>query len=106
MIPTHILPSNILTSEPSIKRLKAIVMILRNLSHVQANVRFLLHSSPGILRILTGCLCYRNFVTSKNERTHNKAPDDGESGTGNSYNNVCLHAVNALTNLVPFLDRT
>jgi len=106
MMPSHTITfDNVLTSEHEIRRLEVIVMILRNLSYVQANIRFLLHATPDTIRLITGALAFRNFVTNKTERGP-KSERDEDLGTGNSSNNICLHAVHTLMNLAPYLEWT
>jgi hypothetical protein len=89
-------------------------MILRNLSFVAANQRFLLHSKD-VLRILTGCLYFRNFVTGKAERgpkseryeemnTTISSSSSGGNDLGNSANNMCLHSLQTFMNLASLLD--
>jgi len=105
--PSHIPPALTLTdsndekSAHKIKILEVIAMILRNLSYVSANLRYLSHNL-GILRILTLSLYFRNFVTGKQER--GPKAEREELGTGNSANNMCLHAVQTILNLAPILD--
>ena len=55
------------------------------------------------MRILAGSLYYRQFVTGKNERF---PKDENDLGSGNSGSNMCLHAIQAITNLVPSIDIT
>ena len=47
-------------SESDVKVMDAVVVVLRNLSYVASNLRFLAHST-GVLRILVGSLYYRAF---------------------------------------------
>ena len=108
MTPSHIHPSSILgetrTTVDNIKVLEVILMILRNVSFVAQNVRFMTHSI-GCLRILIGSLYFRNFVTGKTERgPKSEREDSGELGTGNSYNNIALHALHTIHNLAPWID--
>jgi len=71
---------------------------------VQGNARFLTHS-VGIMRILTGSLYFRNFTTPKAEsRAPKSERDDVDNAAGNSANNICFHALHAISNLVPSID--
>lgn len=102
MNPSHIYPPHLLNEESdhdSLKVLEMIIMIVRNLSYVQGNVRFIIYSI-GMIRILVGALYFRNFSTSKTER----ALKENEIETGNSTNNMCLHAIHTFNNLAPNLD--
>lgn len=72
---------------------------------VQGNARFLTHS-VGILRILTGSLYYRDFITGRAERGPKIDRDEIDIGAGNSGNNICVHALHAISNLVPSIDFT
>lgn len=110
MTPSHIIPSNILSENPldkdAIKILEIILMILRNLSYVAQNVRYMTQT-VGVLRLLTGSLYFRNFITGKTERgPKSEREESGELGTGNSYNNICLHAIQTFHNLAPLIDAT
>lgn len=73
--------------------------ICRFIITVQGNVRFIIYSI-GMIRILVGALYFRNFSTSKTER----ALKENEVETGNSTNNMCLHAIHTFHNLAPNLD--
>lgn len=53
-----------------------------------------------MIRILVGAMYFRNFSTSKTERSMKES----EAETGNSGNNMCLHALHTISNLVPNLD--
>jgi len=108
MTPSHFMPKNLLTDmceKEDLKKLEIIIMIARNLSYVQGNVRFLTHS-VGMMRILTGSLYFRNFMTGKSERGPKSERDESDLETGNSQNNMCLHAIHTLSNLSPSLDTT
>ena len=59
-----------------------------------------------MMRILTGSLHFRNFKTGRAERAPKSDRDENEIGTGNSGNNMCLHAIHALMNLSPSIDTT
>ena len=110
MTPSHIMPSNILLENPldkdAMKVLEIILMILRNLSYVAQNMRYMTQT-VGVLRLLTGSLYFRNFITGKTERgPKSEREESGELGTGNSYNNICLHAIQTFHNLAPLIDAT
>ena len=89
-------------------------------------MRFLTHS-VGIIRILTGSLYYRNFRTGRAERgpksdREESTPSNNNNNNsnttsansnnnnqtadlyGNSANNICIHAIHAIINLIPSID--
>jgi len=106
--PSHIMPAHLMNEEndkDGIRICEMILLILRNLSYVQANTRFILQSI-GILRILVGSLYFRNFMTGKEVRGPKVDRDDVDADNGNSSSNMCLHAINAFYNLAPNLDVT
>ena len=70
---------------------------------MQGNVRYLTHS-VGMIRILTGSLYFRNFKTGRTERGPKSDRDESDIGAGNSANNICVHALHALSNLAPSFD--
>lgn len=70
---------------------------------MQSNVRYLTHTI-GMIRILTGSLYFRNFKTGRAERGPKSDRDDSDLGAGNSGNNMCIHAIQALSNLTPMID--
>ncbi len=70
---------------------------------VQGNMRYLTHS-VGIIRILTGSLYFRDFVTGKPERSSRSEREESDIGAGNSANNICIHSIQAISNLAPFID--
>ena len=74
--------------------LDMILAILRNLSFVAQNLRFMVHSENAI-RVLTGSLYYRCFSISG---------DDGHSFSHHS--NICVYAIQTLTNMAPLIDVT
>lgn len=128
---THNLPINLLehsqsssstVSSSSMRIIDAIVMILRNLTYVAANLRHVAYS-VGAVRVLTGCLRFRNFekvvVSESNvSDTSNSAnafggssvttppPPSSSSSRNLSSFNFCLNAIQCLQNIVPFLDFT
>lgn len=57
-----------------------------------------------MIRILTGSLYFRNFKTGRAERGTKSDRDESDIGAGNSANNICVHAIHALSNLAPFID--
>ncbi len=58
------------------------------------------------MRILTGSLYFRNFKTGRVERGPKVERDEIDIDAGNSGNNMCIHAIHALSNLVPSMDIT
>mmetsp|Transcript_9295 Transcript_9295/g.17504 ORF Transcript_9295/g.17504 Transcript_9295/m.17504 type:complete len:588 (+) Transcript_9295:56-1819(+) len=108
MTPSHIPSFNMLNDENDrvgMKIIEAIIMIVRNLSYVQENIRFILYS-VGTFRILIGSLYFRNFYTGKELRGTKNDREESEQNLGNSSNNICLYAIGAFHNLVPFMDIT
>ncbi len=93
--------------------LEVIIMILRNLSFVVSNVRYLAHS-PNVLRILTAALYFRNFTLNKSQDddttttiTNSVAPSTYNNticSNSNATNNMCLHAIHTFSHLLPYLD--
>lgn len=77
-----------------LKTLEAILVIMRNLSFVGANLRLLAYS-PDVVAVLVGCVY---------EGTHHYsgAGEDSSSSTGNS--SLTLTALQILINLTPYLD--
>ena len=57
-----------------------------------------------MIRILTGSLYFRNFKTGRTERGPKSDRDESDIGAGNSANNICVHALHALSNLAPSFD--
>lgn len=99
----HINPSEFVT-DADVRTLDVIVVIIRNLSYVAGNLRYLAHS-PGVLRILGGCLYYRAFAREGDEEAD--AAKFGRGATTSASNhNICVHALHALLNLAPMLDPT
>ena len=94
--PSHAAPG-VRVGEAEYAVLHAVVLVVRNLSFVAANGRFLVHSL-GMLRVLSGCLYFRAFQRSDED-------DRGRQGGANN-SNVCLHALHALMNLAAQLDCT
>jgi hypothetical protein len=85
--------------ETDARVLDVIIAILRNLSFVAQNLRFLYHTE-GVLRVLTGAMYYRGFSTGGEERSN----DDAPSSPHNS--NMCVHAIQTLINMAPIIDVT
>mmetsp|Transcript_31722 Transcript_31722/g.94929 ORF Transcript_31722/g.94929 Transcript_31722/m.94929 type:complete len:557 (-) Transcript_31722:611-2281(-) len=98
----HIHPSDFVT-DADVRTLDVVVTIIRNLSYVAGNQRYLAHS-PGVLRILGGCLYYRAF--SREDEEADAAKFGRGATTSASNHNVCVHALHALLNLAPMLDPT
>lgn len=78
--------------------LEAILVILRNLSFVAANLRLLAYS-PGVLQILMGCL-YEGSAGK------NFGSGDDCSASNSSCSTLALPALYVLVNLAPYLDVT
>ena len=102
-MPAHLMNEE--NDKDGIRICEMILLILRNLSYVQANTRFILQSI-GILRILVGSLYFRNFMTGKEIRGPKFDRDGTDADNGNSSSNMCLHAISAFYNLAPNLDVT
>ncbi|KAL9181456.1 hypothetical protein ACHAXT_010261 [Thalassiosira profunda] len=92
-------PSKLIDPAMDAPILHIIVAILRNLSFVAQNLRFLYHSE-GILRILTGAMYYRGYSA-----VSDRAGEDAQSSRAHQ-SNMCVHAVQTLTNLAPLIDIT
>lgn len=63
-------------TEAEYAMLHVIILVVRNLSYVAANGRFLVHN-VGMMRILTGCLYFRAFEKSNED-------DRGRAGGANN----------------------
>jgi len=85
------------------KIMDMIVAILRNLSYVAQNLRFLYHSE-GVLRILTGALYYRGYSTGGGSAGDDRSGEDVPSSSHQS--NMCVHSIQTLLNMAPLLDVT
>jgi hypothetical protein len=84
---------------PEQKRyLEAILVILRNLSFVAANLRLLAYS-PNVLQILVGCL-YEGSAGK------NFGSGDDYSASNSNSSTLGLSALYVLVNLAPYLDVT
>ncbi|EJK46486.1 hypothetical protein THAOC_34842 [Thalassiosira oceanica] len=92
--------TKILDPETDVKILEVIVTILRNLSFVAQNLRFLCYSE-GVLRVLTGSLYYRAGGTGDE-----KAGDDSNSNTSAHQSNMCVNSLHALVNLAGTINLT
>ena len=88
--------------ETETKILEMVVGVLRNLSYVAQNLRFLCHSE-GILRILTGALYYRGYAVSGAGAGEDRAE---EAQSSSHQSNMCVHSLQALTNMAPLIDVT
>ena len=106
-------PQTIVSSdEINLKVLGCIIMLIRNLSYVSAKLLFLAHSQD-ILRILIGCFYFHSFFGTGGGAHDggggSSAGAGGGSGSGSgsgSGGNLCLRAIHALINLVPYIDIT
>ncbi|KAL7543452.1 hypothetical protein ACHAXR_012727, partial [Thalassiosira sp. AJA248-18] len=94
-------PNKLIDPETDTKILDMIVAILRNLSYVAQNLRFLYHSD-GIMRILTGSLYYRGYAAGG----AGAGDDRGEDVTSAHHSNMCVHSIQTLINMVPLIDVT
>eukprot|EP00586_Coscinodiscus_wailesii_P018188 CAMPEP_0172518010 /NCGR_PEP_ID=MMETSP1066-20121228/289796_1 /TAXON_ID=671091 /ORGANISM="Coscinodiscus wailesii, Strain CCMP2513" /LENGTH=515 /DNA_ID=CAMNT_0013300279 /DNA_START=97 /DNA_END=1640 /DNA_ORIENTATION=+ len=104
---------NVGISKDNAKIVEAVVMIVRNLSFVAGNVRFLCHSE-GMLRVLSACLHYRpsNHQTTPITSSSESSSTSSSSSTQSNNNansqpaprNACLNSLQTLANLSPFLD--
>jgi hypothetical protein len=72
---TYVSPSSRIT-ESEYAILHVVVLIVRNLSYVAANGRYLVHN-VGMMRVLTGCLYFRAFERSEED-------DRGRAGGANN----------------------
>jgi hypothetical protein len=77
-----------------LKTLEVILVILRNLSFVAANLRMLVYS-PDVIALLVGCLY---------EGTENSLGGEEMSSTNNT--SLCFSAIHTLLHLAPYLDVT
>lgn len=79
--------------------LDVVIAIIRNLSYVAQNLRFLYHSE-GVLRILTGAMYYRGFSAGG-------AGEERSSDDASPHNsNMCVHSIQTLINMIPIIDVT
>mmetsp|Transcript_484 Transcript_484/g.971 ORF Transcript_484/g.971 Transcript_484/m.971 type:complete len:628 (+) Transcript_484:31-1914(+) len=84
--------------------LEMIVAILRNLSYVAQNLRFMAHSDD-CLRILVGALSYRGYsVGGAGIEGHERSGEDVPLSSHHS--NMCVHSIQTLTNIAPLIDIT
>ena len=93
-------PNNLIDSDTDGRILDAIVAILRNLSFVAQNLRFMA-DTPQVMRILTGALYYRSGGRSGDDRG-----EDGSSSSSSNSTNMCVNAIQTLINLAPLIDIT
>jgi len=94
--------TKILDPETDVKILEVIVTILRNLSFVAQNLRFLCYSE-GVLRVLTGALYYRGYAGGAGDE---KAGDDSNSNMSAHQSNMCVNSLHALVNLAGTINLT
>ena len=88
-------PSLFIDRQSEAPILDMIIAILRNLSFVAQNLRFMVQSENAV-RVLTGALYYRGYSISQG--------DDGHSFSHHS--NICVYAIQTLTNMAPLIDVT
>jgi hypothetical protein len=89
----------------TIQPFEVVLMILRNLSFVAANLRVLAYS-PNILQVLVGAL-YE--CTSSNNLSSSGGGDDvagSNTNTNSNTSTIALPALHTLVNLAPYLDVT
>lgn len=106
-----------LTDADDVHLLAVVLMIIRNISYVAGNVRYLVQSSH-ILRLLSGCLYYRQsnkVITPANEQHWGSttgaaaaaaAGTTTSSTTSTTTTNLCQLAIQTLINLAPHMDIT
>ena len=92
-----------LMSTYELKIVESILVVVRNLSFVSSNARFLTHS-PDLLRLLVGCLHVSSpsFSLIRRETQSSDDTNTGRSGT----NLFCLHVIHTLGNLSQTMDIT
>ena len=93
---------NLLIDEAETKLLEMVVAILRNLSYVAQNLRFLYHSEE-VLRVLTGALYYRGYGVGSAGSGEDRLED---SPSSSHQSNMCVHSIHALINMAPLIDVT
>lgn len=97
-------PTLLIDPETDAKVLEMIVAILRNLSYVAQNLRFLYHSE-GVLRILTGALYYRGYSLGGGGSGDDRGGEDKLSSWSH-LSNMCVQSVQTLINMAPLIDVT
>jgi len=95
-------PNLLVDPETETKILEMIVGILRNLSYVAQNLRFLYHSE-AVLRVLTGALYYRGYAVGGAGAGEDRLEDVPSSS---HQSNMCVHSIHALINMAPLIDVT
>lgn len=93
-------PNLLIDYEVNAKILDIIIAIMRNLSFVAQNLRFLYHTN-GVVRVLTGALYYRGYASGGG--TGGEGGDDASSPHNS---NMCIHSLQTLINLAPIIDIT
>ena len=96
-------PNKLIDPETDTRILDMIIAILRNLSYVAQNLRFLYHNE-GILRILTGALYYRGYSAGGSGTEDSRSGEDVPSSLHHS--NMCVHSLHTLINMAPLIDVT
>lgn len=91
-----------LIDETEAQILTVVLAIMRNLSFVAQNLRFLVHSESA-LRILTGALYYRGYFVGTGGETH----ENGENlHSALHHSNICVYSIQTLINMAPLIDIT
>lgn len=98
-------PSRLIDPDTDARVCEMIVSILRNLSYVAQNLRFLYHSE-GALRVLTGALYYRGYAGGGGGGGGGDGSDRPGEHPSSHQSNMCVHAVQTLINMAPLLDPT
>jgi len=93
-------PNLLIDYEVNAKILDIIIAIMRNLSFVAQNQRFLYHTN-GVVRVLTGALYYRGYASGGG--TGGEGGDDASSPQNS---NMCINSLQTLINLAPIIDIT
>ncbi|KAL3795633.1 hypothetical protein HJC23_002040 [Cyclotella cryptica] len=95
-------PSLLIDPETDVRVLDMVVIILRNLSYVAQNLRFLAHSESA-LRVLTGALYYRGYAVGVGGGEAHQGEDVQSSS---HQSNMCVYSIQALINMAPLIDVT
>ncbi|KAL7516504.1 hypothetical protein ACHAWX_001514 [Stephanocyclus meneghinianus] len=96
-------PSLLIDLETEARVLDMVVIILRNLSYVAQNLRFLAHSE-SVLRVLTGALYYRGYAAGVGGGESHEKGEDAQLSSHQS--NMCVYSIQALINMAPLIDVT
>jgi hypothetical protein len=98
-------PNLLIDLETDARILETVISIMRNLSFVAQNLRFMAHSEDA-LRVLTGALYYRGYAVGGEGRTEGHNPSGGDVPLSSHHNNMCVHAISTFMNLSPLIDVT